>query len=122
MLGEVFSTFVTTYDAYKAAVEDLDSWRESAAAGLLGGDELEQWRSSTARHAVEPIPSDVAAVFETILAVSIDSFVNGYREQASARLDDYGELIALTPDLRGQVAEVNTLRGPRKHSRQWRNS
>jgi hypothetical protein len=111
VLGERFAGLVDAFGDYKATVEAFGAWREPAAAALgIGGDELERMRGDELRFAVVPVCADFGAMLEVLTAVSLDPGLNGYRENAGRSLDDYGELVGLTPNLIGKAEDVAVLR------------
>lgn len=112
-LGAAFGEFIRVYaDVLKPAIEGFDSWRERAQAAF--GTEAEEWRQNTAHHVVEPIPSDLKAMIETLLAAACDIPAQGFRE-GTTKADTYDELRFLVPDLSG-APKIETLRGPRRTS------
>ncbi len=105
--AETFTKLAEDFAAYRTAAEALNSWREAAAAEAgLAGTDLEDWRTSEGRHAVEPIPVDLISFVQMFLDVCLDVFGYGHRTDISRSWDSGRELTRLTPDLRHLAHEV----------------
>lgn len=108
--GEAVADLAAVYGRLVDQARALDDARSFPPFAFASPDEHAAWRHNVANLVLCPFPADFLQFVTDLWSVSADTELNQYRTNASRRYDEFGELVALTPDLRDQVKTFTTHR------------
>lgn len=116
--GDRFAELHAAYLEVVAEQRDYEAWRESSSVSTVLGPDYDAWTNMEGRFPIVPAAGDFLRLVEDVYEVSCDPHGAGWRSPDQRPFDDHGELVRVTPDLRGADVPAGLFRHPDvRHSR-----